>query len=151
MRKILLLTCFISLNLLMASAQDVDMLMNQAKQLLEQSCSAEASLIFEKIVETDPQNYESLAFLGNYNYLLGKQMLDKVEAEYKTISQPNRMQTAYYQEELKHIYDLYYEKADGYLTKALHVRENEHLNKLLQSIQTFKKKMEIITVKSRKS
>jgi len=124
--------------------------MNEAKRLLEQDHPAEAALIFEKILETDAQNYESLAFLGNYNYLLGKQMIDKVEADYKIISQPNRMQTAYYQDQLKHIYDLYYEKADDYLIKAIHVRENDHLNKLEQSIQTFKKKIELKPIKSKK-
>jgi len=150
MRKILLLSCFFLLGLVMASAQNVDTLMNEAKRLLEQNHPAEAALIFEKVVETDAQNYESLAFLGNYNYLLGKQMIDKVETDYKTISQPNRMQTASYQEELKNIYDLYYEKADRYLRKALHIRENDHLNSLVRSIQTFKKKIELTPAKSKK-
>jgi len=150
MRKILLLTCLIFLSLVTASAQNVDTLMNEAKRLSEQNHPAEAALIFEKIVEIDAQNYESLAFLGNYNYLLGKQMIDKMEADYKTISQPNRMQIAHYQDELKRIYDLYYEKADRYLMKALRVRGNDHLNKLIQSIQTFREKIELLSVKPKK-
>jgi len=60
------------------------------------------------------------------------------------------MQTASYQEELKHIYDLYYEKADRYLMKALHIRENDHLNSLVQSIQTFKKRIELTPAKLKK-
>lgn len=141
MYRILLLAGFICLSSLEVFAQDMDSLRNEAKRMMGLNRPADAVSIYEKILERDPQNYESLAFLGDYYYLLGKQMMEESEAEYKAIIQPNRMQSAHYQDEWKRIYYQYFEKADVYFLKALHIQNNDHLNKLVRSIAAYREKV----------
>ena len=150
MRKISLIICFICLNLVMAFAQVADTLIMKARSLVEQNRPADAAFLFEKIAENDVRNYESLAFLANYHFLLGQQLADRVESDFLKLSQPNRMQIAGYHEELKRIYYQCYEKAGQYLLKALDLQKNDHLNKLLLSIQAFKEKADLMPARTKK-
>ncbi|MDD4922576.1 MAG: hypothetical protein PHS30_08900 [Bacteroidales bacterium] len=150
MRKIVILSGFILFFIVGAFAFSADSLLTQARILVNQDRIGEAALLYEKILAQDSANYESYAFLGNYHYLLGKSSLEKAETMFKGIAQPNRMQVARYQDELKRIYRADYEKADRYLLKALTIQKNDHLKKLVGTIQLFKEKIGLDDVGTRK-
>jgi len=60
------------------------------------------------------------------------------------------MQMAHYQDELKRIYYNDYEKANVYLLKALEINKNDHLIKLLASIESFKERIGLAPVTKKK-
>jgi|GEM_PF-2200922 len=153
MRKLLIITLFLSSVLVQAFAQDADSLKLVARTLILNDCPKEAALVYEKILVQDTASYESYAYLGNYNFLLGEKAVDKEYARFQVISEPNRMQLAQHMDELKRLYHLYYEKSELYLQKAIRLNGNEHLEKLIIRIQVFKAKVGLVavTVKKKKN
>jgi tetratricopeptide (TPR) repeat protein len=150
MRKLLLLNVFIGYCFIHAFAQNVDSLMIQARSLIGQNRSQDAALIYETILFCDSANYESYIFLSNYHFLLGKKATEKADSDFQTISQPSRMQMAHYHDSLKSIYFAYYEKANGYLQKALQIKNNDHLEELNGAIQSFKVKVGLVPEEGRR-
>ena len=140
MHKLLIIGVLIAFCFTPMLAQNMDSLIFQATNLIDQNRPQDAALIMENIVAKDTTNYDCYAFLGNYHFLLGEKAIKKADADYLTISVPNRMQMAHYQEVLKRIYYTDYLKADLFLTKALNLKKNDHLKKLTDTILAFKKK-----------
>jgi hypothetical protein len=145
MRRIGLLVCFLGLGFGFSFGQEVDSLLLQGKSLLDQNRPTEAVPFYEQVLEKDARNYESLAFLCNYHYLMGVKALEKVETDYRSKSAPNRMQIAQYQEELKRIYYTYYEKAEVLLAKAFILKKNDHLDNIAGCIADYKQRIGLPT------
>jgi len=118
--------------------EDVSKLSEQANILLESNKPEEAAAIHEKMLLVDSMNYESNAWLGNYYYLLGQKKVEDEESRYDAIANPGKMQTALHMDELKSIYRNYYDKADDYAKRALNIRKNDHLQNMVESIESFK-------------
>jgi len=150
MRKLFIISILILFCSAPVFAQEVDSLILQANSLVDQQYADEAALIFEKILNKDSANYESLAFLGNYHFLLGEMSIKKANADYQAIIQPNRMQTANYQSTLRKIYYADYVKANLYIQQALRINKNDHLEKLVAKIQAFKIKIGLTPVVGKK-
>jgi hypothetical protein len=110
----------------------------------------EAVRVYEKIMIQDSTNYESCAFLGNYYYLQGENAVKKAETDFAAIPQPNRMQVAHYQNELRRIFETSYWKSDLYLQKALLLKKNDHLEKLRATILAFREKLGLVPVTLKK-
>ncbi|MFB6318472.1 tetratricopeptide repeat protein [Saccharicrinis sp. FJH54] len=91
----------------------------------------EAKAVYEQILEKDPDDLSANVFMGNYYYQVGKSKLDREEASYKKIDNPDRVQWSNYQKKCKVILDDYYKKAVGYLEKAYAQKEDPNLKKLL--------------------
>jgi len=150
MRKFLFIGAFFCLCFSRAFALDTDTLMVQARSLVNQDKSRDAALLYEEALGKDSTSYEPSAFLGNYYFLLGKKALNEADAGYRAITQPNRMQMAHHQDQLKYIYHTYYEKAGLYLQKALRIQKNEHLKTLLDTILAFKQKIGLVPALDKK-
>jgi len=150
MRKILVLSVFVSFCFSDVYAQNTDSLLLQAKNLIQQDRSVEAVSIYEKILLSDQGNYESYTFLGNYYFLSGQKAIAKADADYQLIQSPNRMQVAHHHDELKAIYFTYLEKADRYLLRALIIKKNDHLEHLVSIIQAYKERIGIVPVSGKK-
>jgi len=146
MRKIVILNLFVSFCLVQAFAQNVDSLKTVARSLIQKDFPQDAALVYEKILVQDTASYESLAYLGNYNFLLGEKAIDKEYARFKVIPDPNRMQSAQHMDELKRLYHLYYEPSERYLQKAMRLNKNEHMKKLMVQIQAYKEKVGLVTI-----
>jgi len=131
-------------------AQQVDDWLKQADTLFTKGQTAEAKALHEKILQIYPDCFESNVWLGNYHYLKGDARLHEIEADYKRIDGPSRMQTARYQEQQKTIYADYYSKADVYLKKALQIRKNEHLQQLTDAIETYRVRIGLVAPAVRK-
>jgi tetratricopeptide (TPR) repeat protein len=134
-----------------AQAQTVPALMQQGKSLLEQNKTDSAVLCFEKVLTLDSKNYDALAYLCNYQFLLGQKALDKIETMYLAIETPTRMQVAQYNEDLLSLYDLYFSKAEKFLIQAYLIRRNDHLDDLAGQIADFKERIGMLTPGTKKS
>lgn len=149
MRQLLLVCCLLCINGSLVFAQDVDTLLGEAKSLIDAGKPTDSVLLFHQVLQKDSSNYESLSFLGNYYYLTGKKYIDKADMDFQSIAQPNHMQLAQHQDQLKLLYGQYYEKANTYLKRALAIRENDHLNQLVSYIYAFKVRIGLVSVKPR--
>ena len=88
MRKLFIISVLISFCIVPVFAQEVDSLILQANSLVDQGRTGDATLIFENILVKDSANYESLAFLGNYHFLLGETAIEKANADFRLLLNP---------------------------------------------------------------
>jgi len=117
--------------LLKETPNDEKLMRLQAASLQKNKKINEAKAVYEKILTVDPEDLSANVFMGNYYYQVGKSKLDKEEATYKKIANPDRVQWSNYQKKCKIILDDYYVKAVGYLEKAYAQKEDPNLKKLL--------------------
>jgi hypothetical protein len=134
----LLVACFRT-----AFAQDVQVLLNQAEMLLNQNKTEEAVSLYEQVSVLDAKNYQALAFLCNYHFILGQQEVERQEAAFLSLKNPTRMETAGFQDSLKAIYVLHLKKAENYLIQAYLIRRNDHLDDLAGRIALYKERIGI--------
>lgn len=132
-----ILCLFFVLNNQLRSENIFDM-QSKASTLLDSGKPEEASKIHETIVSMDSSNFESNAWLGNYYFLRGAEILANEDKKYNVIRQPTRMQTAIYIDELKRIYNEYFLKAEPFVKKALNQRTNDYLANIASTIDLFK-------------
>jgi tetratricopeptide (TPR) repeat protein len=128
----------------MAVDQSVASWLKQADSLLATGKVQEAARLHEQIIKQDPERLESLIWLGNYYYLNGETQLNNLEKQFKAIREPNRMQEAYFQEELNRIYTSCFAVADTLLKQSLNQQKNEHIQKLVDSIELFRQRIGLI-------
>lgn len=119
-------------------SQSVINLQSKASTLLDSGKSDEALKIHEAIVSKDSTNFESNAWLGNYYYLKGSEILANEDKKYNEIRQPTSMQTAIYIDELKRIYYEYFLKAEPFVKKALNQRTNDYMSNIASTIDLFR-------------
>ena len=79
----------------------------------------DALRIYEKILLLDADNLAANIFLGNYYYLMAEQEKRKLDADYKKLSSPTKMQYARYRDGLSKLFDTGYEKARDALEKVV--------------------------------
>ena len=132
-------------------AQNAPALLLQGKDFLDQNKTDSAVACFKKVLLLDSNNYDALAFLCNYHFLIGKMELNKMEAAYLVNESPTRMKVAQYNEGLKNIYETYFSKAEKYLIQAYLIRRNDHLDDLAGQIADFKERIGIRTPGDKKS
>lgn len=142
--------CFICLPVNLVRAESIDSLQARAGDLIKNSQLVEAAKLHEQVVSIDTGNYESNIWLGNFYFLQGLDLVNTTDQKYNSIQQPSRMQTALYMDELKSIYSDYFLKAQPYLKKALDEHKNEHLLKLLESIDLFSIRTGLQTVQEKR-
>lgn len=131
-------------------AQESDSLRLRAKALFDQGPIEQAVMLYAQIARKDSADYEANVFLGNYYFLLASKICAKTDSVYGLLLQPTRMQTAQYQDKLKEIDRLYYEKADGYLRRALKNRNNTYIQMLLKQMEDFRVRMDLVPVAKKK-
>jgi tetratricopeptide (TPR) repeat protein len=151
LKTFVLLFASLSLGWSAAFAQAVPDLLLQGKTLLEQNKTDSAVMCFEKVLTLDSNNYDALAYLCNYHFLLGQKALDKVETVYLAHESPTRMQVAQYNQDLIGIYNLYFSKAEKYLIQAYLIRRNDHLDDLAGQIADFKERIGLLAPGTKKS
>ena len=133
----LIISLLFVLNNQLRSENVIDM-QSKASTLLDSGKPEEASMIHETIVSMDSSNFESNAWLGNYYFLRGAEILTNEDKKYNEIRQPTRMQTANYIDELKRIYYEYFLKAEPFVKNALNQRTNDYLSNISSTIDLFK-------------
>lgn len=134
-----------------AFAQNIPDLLQQGRALLDQNKTDEAVACFEKVLLLDSKNYDALALLCNYHFLIGHKVLDSIETAYLVHESPTRMQVAQNNMDLKNIYTTYFSKAEAILIKAYLIQRNDHLDDLAGQIADFKERIGILTPGVKKS
>jgi tetratricopeptide (TPR) repeat protein len=141
---VLIITLLPSVGLVSYGQNDPDLL-QQGKTLLDQNRTDDAVACFEKVLQLDSKNYDALALLCNYHFLIGHQVLDSVETAYLVHESPTRMQVAQYNTDLKSIYATYFSKAENYLIQAYLIKRNDYLDEMASQIADFKVRIGILT------
>lgn len=131
-------------------SENVIVMQSKASTLLDSGRPEEASKIHETIVSMDSSNFESNAWLGNYYFLRGAEILANEDKKYNDIRQPTSMQTAIYIDELKKIYYEYFLKAEPFVKKALNQRTNDYLSNIASTIDLFKIRIGIEIAQNKK-
>lgn len=116
-------------------------LLSQARLLISKDSVKPAVACFENVLAQEPSNYEALSFLCNYNYLIGKQKVDSIDAVFSKIQMPTRMQLASRQEALRKVYNQWIFKSEHQLIKAYSIQRNEQLDALAGKIAAFKNRI----------
>ena len=137
LQMFLIICLLFVLNNQLNSENVIDM-QSKASTLLDSGKSEEALKIHETIVSMDSSNFESNAWLGNYYFLRGAEILANKDKKYNEIRQPTSMQTAIYIDELKRIYYEYFLKAEPFVKKALNQRTNDYMSNIASTIDLFK-------------
>lgn len=122
-------------------AQSVSSRLEEANHLFRDGQTEEARKVYEVVVSMDSSCYEALAWLGNYYYLKGLEALTETENTYQAWREPTRMQLARYQNALRSVYWNWYAPSEVFLQKALDVRKNEHLQRLLDDVERYKQRI----------
>jgi len=132
------LTCVGVMAFTGSAAQNIDGMLSQADGLFKQGMTEDAKLVYEKIARLDTTCHTSTVWLGNYYFLKGEEKRKQVERAYHTLPNPNRMQSANYQEQLKAVCQAYYLKADTLVKRALRQQQNDQLLSIASSIEAYK-------------
>ena len=127
--------------LLQKSPNDVDYLEACAEMQVCRGQEKDALRMYEKILQLDADNLAANIFLGNYYYLMAEREKKQLEADYKKISSPTKMQYARYRDELSKVFATEYEKARSSLRKVVLKFPSTEVQKTLDKIQRIEKEV----------
>ena len=103
---------------------------------------ADALETYEKVIGLDPDNLQACIFLGNYYYLKAENARKKLDADYRRIPSPTRMQYARYRNRLSNIFRNTYSKARDCLRKAARQMPSDGTQHTLDLIEQIRKEAE---------
>lgn len=127
--------------LLQKAPEEVDYLEACAEMQVYRGQEKDALRIYERILQLDADNLAAHIFLGNYYYLEAEQQKKKLDAEYKKISSPTKMQYARYRDGLSKLFATGYQKARGSLQKVILRFPSTEARKTLDKIQLIEKEV----------
>ena len=103
---------------------------------------SEALETYRKVLSLDADNLAANIFIGNYLYLKAEREKKQLEADYKKISAPTRMQYARYRDGLSRVMSTGYGKAREYLQKVISQFPSTEAQKTLERIKLIEKRKE---------
>lgn len=109
----------------LVSCADTEMMRGEEK---------EAVKIYEKVLALDANNLQANIFLGNYYYLQAEIGKRKLDADYKKIASPTKMQYARYRDSLSSVLSNGYSKAKLYLQRVMQLFPSTEAGKTLEKI-----------------
>ncbi|WP_294628104.1 hypothetical protein [uncultured Bacteroides sp.] len=101
----------------------------------------EALRLYEKVLQLDADNLAANIFLGNYYYLMAEREKKLLEADYRKISSPTKMQYARYRDGLSKVFATGYEKARSSLQKVVLRFPSTEARKTLDKILVIEKEV----------
>lgn len=105
--------------LLQKAPDNVDYLEACAEMQVGRGEEKSALRMYEKILQLDADNLAANIFLGNYYYLMAEREKKQLDADYKKIASPTKMQYARYRNGLLRVFATGYEKARSSLQKVV--------------------------------
>lgn len=127
--------------LLQKSPNDVDCMEAVAEMLVCRGEEKEALRMYEKILMMDADNLAANIFLGNYYYLMAERDKKQMEADYKKIASPTKMQHARYKDGLSKLFSSGYVKARNSLQKVIQRFPSTEAQKTLDKIMRIEKEV----------
>lgn len=96
---------------------------------------------YEKVIGLDPDNLQACIFLGNYYYLKAEDARKKLDADYRRIPSPTRMQYARYRDGLSELFDTGYTKARTYLRHVMTLFPSTGAGHTLEKIDSLEREI----------
>lgn len=127
--------------LLQKSPNDVDRMEAVAEMLVCRGEEKEALRMYEKILMMEPDNLAANIFLGNYYYLMAERDKKQMDADYKKITSPTKMQYARYKDGLSKLFSSGYVKARNSLQKVIQRFPSTEAQKTLDKIMRIEKEV----------
>lgn len=121
--------------LLQRYPNDVPVLVSCADMEMMRGKEKDAAEIYEKVLNLDTNNLQANIFLGNYYYLQAEIEERKIEADYKKIASPTKMQYARYRNGLSNVFSNGYFKAKVYLRRVMQLFPSTEAGKTLEKIK----------------
>lgn len=90
--------------------------------------------VYKIILRNNPNDYESLVFIGNYYFLQGKKSLKSLADEAGSLVNPTQKESEAYNFQCRAVYRDYYQAASEYLERANALRPNGTLKATLYEI-----------------
>lgn len=128
-------------DLLQKTPDDVDCMEAVAEMLVCREQEKEALRMYEKILKMEPDNLAANIFLGNYYYLMAERDKKQMEADYKKITSPTKMQYARYKDGLSKLFSSSYVKARTSLQKVIQRFPSTEAQKTLDKIMRIEKEV----------
>lgn len=120
---------------------NVDYLEAVAEMQVCRGQEKDALRMYENILKLDADNLAANIFIGNYLYLKAEREKKQLEADYKKISAPTRMQYARYRDGLSRVMSTGYGKAREYLQKVISQFPSTEAQKTLERIKLIEKEV----------
>ena len=127
--------------LLQKASNNVDYLESCAEMQVYRGQEKDALHMYEKILQLDADNLAANIFLGNYYYLMAEREKKQLEADYKKISSPTKMQYARYRDGLSKVFSTGYERARSSLQKVVLRFPSTEAQKTLDKILRIEKEV----------
>ena len=127
--------------LLQKAPNNVDYLESCAEMQVYRGQEKDALHMYEKILQLDADNLAANIFLGNYYYLMAEREKKQLEADYKKISSPTKMQYARYRDGLSKVFSTGYERARSSLLKVVLRFPSTEAQKTLDKILRIEKEV----------
>ncbi len=127
--------------LIQMQPDNVSNLVSCANMELLRGKEKEALSLYQRILDFEPDNLAANIFVGNYYYLSAEEEKAKVDADFKKIGSPTRMQYARYRNALDRILNDNYSKAKRYLQNVLQHFPSSEVQKTLAKIQLIEKEV----------
>lgn len=121
--------------LLQYRPDSVEVLVSCAEMEVRCGKIADAKETYEKVAVLDSDNLQACNFLGSYYFLKSEDARRKLDADFKRLSAPTRMQYARYRNNLSSLFDSGYSKARAYLQQVLTLFPSSEVGKTLEKIK----------------
>ena len=131
----LLLACLLTAIPLAAQQRDsAETLSRRAAQCFADNDTEQARSLYEQVLRLEPEHLQANIFLGNYYYLQAEQSRTALEAEYRRLSQPTRMQQADYRNRMAALLQSGYAQAKRCLQCACRHLPSTEVSRTLATI-----------------
>lgn len=119
----------------------VDYLSACAEVQVERGKEKEAARLYERVLKLDDDHLAANIFLGNYYYLQAEMEKKQIEADYRKIASPTKMQYASYRDRLARLFSSEYLRAKSALQKVVGKFSSAEAKKTLNKIVVIEKEV----------
>lgn len=127
--------------LIRLSPGDVSYLSACADVQVHRGQEKDAAQLYEKVLERDPGHLEANIFLGSYYFLKAELEKKQIEADYKKLSTPTRMQYARYRDKLAQLFSSEYQRAKESLQRVIGRFSSVEAKKALEKISSVEREV----------
>ena len=112
------LSLLCALPLAAQQSTNVDSLSRCAADCFRQNDLQRACTLYEEVLRLDPSHLQANIFLGSYYFLEAERSRSALEADYRHLSSPTRMQSADFRNRMSTLLQTRYAAAKRYLQRA---------------------------------
>lgn len=127
--------------ILIKKPNEIPTLVECAEATLGRGKDDEAFQIYQHVLQLDIDNLQANIFMGNYYYFKGELEKRGLDADYKKISAPTRMDYARYRNALQKVFNEKYNRARQFLLNVVHQFPSTEASKTIAKIRLIEKEV----------